>query len=357
MASGSAPSPPGADESPPARPAPSPAAAPGSSAARRWLPGAGTVALLAWLAWRIDLGQAWRAARALDPAAFAGLLALSCGFNLGLYTDRWRRTLRALALPHPFARVLRVHLGTGALRLALPIHAGEFVNAAVLARIGPGTFAQHVGAIAYLKFLNLIATCGLAGLGWAVASAGDAQLVSRTALASGAVLLPALLPELAPVRDGLARLAARLHPRLGEALRDLLIVYRTARLRDKLGLLAYSVVFQLSEVGVCHLLLRALGIPVSFGDTLLVAPVLMLVSSAPITVAGLGVREASALVLLAGTAPDARILAFGLCYSLIEYVMPLVVGLPWLPRILSDLAAPPPRPQVTLASPGSRGQA
>ena len=64
--------------------------------------------------------------------------------------------------------------------------------------------------------------------------------------------------------------------------------------------------------------------------------------------------EASALVLLAGTAPDARILAFGLCYSLIEYVMPLVVGLPWLPRILSDLAAPPPRPQVTLASPGSR---
>ncbi len=46
-------------------------------------------------------------------------------------------------------------------------------------------------------------------------------------------------------------------------------------------------------------------------------------------------------VLLAPYAPRATLLAFGIVYSFLEYVLPLVVGLPLLPRLLRELRFKP----------------
>ncbi|MBW1880200.1 MAG: flippase-like domain-containing protein, partial [Deltaproteobacteria bacterium] len=74
-------------------------------------------------------------------------------------------------------------------------------------------------------------------------------------------------------------------------------------------------------------------------------PLAIFVGMLPLTVAGMGTRDAAFLSLLAltGTTPvdDARVLAVTFGYSVVATVVPAVVGLPLMLRFMRDLPEPP----------------
>ncbi|HEY9538811.1 MAG TPA: lysylphosphatidylglycerol synthase domain-containing protein, partial [Kiloniellaceae bacterium] len=92
-----------------------------------------------------------------------------------------------------------------------------------------------------------------------------------------------------------------------------------------LALLLLSALAQLLTVGATYLLAQGLGLPLAFADCLALMPAVVLITFFPLSLAGWGVREGAAVLLLgvAGLAADAA-----LAVSVLFGLGMLAAGLP-----------------------------
>ena len=279
----------------------------------RWLATAirlaGTAAGLAWIATRVEPGDAGRALGRIPPATFALATALVAA-NVAVAALRWRVLLRAYGA----ARV------PGLARLAYLYFVAFFYNnylpGAVAGDVGRGVVTRDAfdgegaaGALAVVlveRALGLFGLFALLGLG--LATAGRAldtgALAAWTAAGcAGSCALVAAIPlarRLAPHLPGpLGRVAAKL-----PALRDA---------RAFALALALSVATQALVVLAGWILLAALA-DTSLPASLLIVPLAAATTFLPITVGGAGAREAVYVALCGGLfgMPEADALAASL---------------------------------------------
>jgi hypothetical protein len=84
---------------------------------------------------------------------------------------------------------------------------------------------------------------------------------------------------------------------------------------------------------------RAFGLSVPLGTLLAYVPILLLVSSMPVNVAGIGAAQAAWLLFFLPYDEGSRIIAFQLVWTLMMGAGIVLRGLPFLPRALGQIAA------------------
>jgi uncharacterized membrane protein YbhN (UPF0104 family) len=218
----------------------------------------------------------------------------------------------------------------------MPIQTGEAVTAFALARRKKGPLALYIGTIAYGKYVNLIATITILLVG--IAASPDTPLPKMDAVIATFVVIMILgiSLELQTIRQLFFRIANGFGEKFGQMIRELFAVFADYSLLQKFILVAYSFVFQLSEVLVCFILFRHMGIEISFASLMAICGLVILVSSLPVTIAGAGTREALCLLLLAAYTDQATAVAAGLLYTFIEYIWPMIIGLPWMRPVIAE---------------------
>lgn len=92
-------------------------------------------------------------------------------------------------------------------------------------------------------------------------------------------------------------------------------------------ILLYSFLTRFFELVVIYLMLRAMFIEIPFFRIGVYFPLIILISSIPITFFGLGVREALIVFLFSQYSSQDRLLAFSLVYSFLGYILPMLFGL------------------------------
>lgn len=225
-------------------------------------------------------------------------LAVAALFALGHTVSalKWRGLVRAAGVPLPVVDALRAHAAGLFANSWLPsIVGGDVVRAAWVARAHGLTAPAAAGLldrVLDLLALLLLASIGLLGAGEAAGAAGGvlraAALVLLLGLAAGVAAVfflhadrvPSALEgpvtKLVAVRGELAG-----HP--GAALRAFLL----------------ALVVQGSFVGLNAWIGAAIGIELPFAVWLLAWPLAKLAALAPVSLGGLGVREAALTALLA----------------------------------------------------------
>ena len=256
------------------------------------------------------------------------VLALSTFFNIFIYADRWRLALKAIGIRIPLKEIALVHAGTGPYRLLFPIQTGELVSALVLAQRNQAKVGHVLGTVLYNKYLTLMATLILLAAAVLIDFPTEASTLKWTAGFGIAVLLGFASLEIRAVRNLLVRGATRLNLSLGEFTPRLLAAFEQMPARSKIGLLLYTLFFQFSEVVVCYFLFRDLGIHLPFARLVAYVQLMILISSLPISIAGVGPREHSAFLLLAAAASAEAAVAAGFAFSFFEYLWPMILGLP-----------------------------
>jgi hypothetical protein len=83
---------------------------------------------------------------------------------------------------------------------------------------------------------------------------------------------------------------------------------------------------------------RVFGLAIPFGTLLASTPILLLVTSLPVNVAGIGAAQAAWLVLFVRYEDGPKILAFQILWAVALGVAFVVRGLPFLPRVLDEVA-------------------
>lgn len=271
---------------------------------------AGSLILLALVAWQIGAGQVWDGLRAAS-LVWVGLAVVALALQIPLSAWRWQITAQALGVPISGRIALREY--------GLSVLVNTFL---------PGGVLGDLARVARMR--------GQAGLGVAAASVVIERLLGQIAMALAALVGVTLW--FGPVAAGLAMLGAlgvgvlafalgRIMPRVQASLRQALLGADWPR----------QVLLSVAIVG-CNLFgfwaaARSVGVALPLSSALLVLPLTLLVMLIPITLNGWGLREGAAALLwpLVGVAAEVSVAAsvvFGLAVAVAALIgaVPVVFG-------------------------------
>ncbi len=256
--------------------------------------------LLTWLLRRADLRRIVEGLRDADPAWIATALGLYVS-TIVVSAWRWQRLLAAQGVRLPLSRLFESFLVATFFNNFLPSNVGgDVVRIADTAKpAGSKTTATTVVLLdrgVGLLGLFLVAAIGATISAWSSPEPGPvgattlwAGLVAGTVLSLPVLLAPRILHVLAgPIR--------RLHPEWVDERLDRLTT-ALIRFRGSPGTMAATfagaVVVQALLVLFYYALAISLAIPIDLSHLALLVPVSFLVQMLPISINGLGVREAT----------------------------------------------------------------
>lgn len=293
-----------------------------------------TIGLLAYLLRGVDIAPVARQLRAMSPAAAAGA-EMFLLLQLGLLALRWQIVNGIVDAPMQAMQVLRLTAVGHFFNQVLPSgFAGDAARAWLAARegvrLGPAVRAIVCDRVVGLLVLVVMVSLTLFGLPDLFAEKVPGKSSFRLVALLGVCVVAALFLLGAPMARLLAR--HRLTRSLGTLTGDLHgVLFRSGGRSALVLVLALAV--QLLNIAAMYWCARGMRIDLDLGAALVIVPAVMLVSLAPISFAGWGVREGAMIVGLglAGIAA-ADALAVSVAFGLLQVVLGLPGGVLWLRR-------------------------
>jgi hypothetical protein len=296
-----------------------------------------TAAALWWAVSQTSFGAMAGSVRRISPLAFAAAVGL-LGSNLAVSALRWREVLRAYGVtPPPLRYLLHANLVGSFYNTFVP---GNIGGDALRAYAVQSAFRHPVDSylvIALERGFGLAALLFLGGIGL---SATPTPYWWLGPLLLGMGLASAALSAFTPwILIRVAQGARFLPSALRSYASGISIPHGRVAL---LSALSWSGVSQLVGVLVSHVLVSDLCPQVRLVDSLAVVPLAMLTLYVPVTVSGLGLREAMFVALFArvGVSP-ADATASSLAFMATLMFVALIGGLAHLLRPLSAPVTPP----------------
>lgn len=297
----------------------------------------GVLALIVW--WKeIRLGDLQRHWQGADKLLLALAFAVSALFHVLLGAHKLWLVLRTLKVDVSYRDVVRVVLGMGPLQVILPLKGGEIVAILFFWRHKRMPLGNASGAIVFDRSLNFVAAGAWMLVGLLLDPGGDAPY-SAGLLGASAVLVVLLFAP--PVHDLGIRVARALHPRLERLARGVLEPWRAMPARRKLLFLGYGMLVVVRPILVCYLVFRAYHQSPPLSQVLVYTAVAIFAGHLPGPLMGMGPREGAIVGMAhrAGLGGGAVALSVGLLLSLLVYIGPMLLGLPWVPWLMHRLAA------------------
>lgn len=252
---------------------------------------------------------------------------------------RWQLVLRAMGYRLTFRRLLTVMLATWPPGVVVPSRANEVLRAVAIREAVP--LAAGTGSIVAEKLIDLFVLLAFACVG-AVLAGLWLGAVAIGAVAALQVLAVVLLGKR---RSWLAELPL-LKARPGALKRLFAASDVLAERPFDLGIVSLvSLSIRVLTVGVGHALLVAVGAGIPLFHTLTLWPVAILAGILPVTLGGMGTRDAAFIYLLrtAGVpASGASVLAATMGYSAVAMWSFAVIGVPFMLREAGARSQPSP---------------
>ncbi|MFM7112884.1 MAG: lysylphosphatidylglycerol synthase transmembrane domain-containing protein [Planctomycetota bacterium] len=293
----------------------------------RW---AGTMGLLGYLASRMDWQALARSFAGMDFRFFAASIAV---FSLAQVASaiRWRALARAQGFRDPFGPFVRWYAAGMFCNLALPSSVGgDVVRAWYLSRKGTGpVLARRQAAVASVLLDRATGLGVLIGVAGVAALAAPPGLPARVTAPVWMAVTAAACGLLAwPLISIIGRkVAPRFAPLLGGVdgvLRDPVLLATTT---------ACSVVVQMSSIAQVALVGTGLGIDLPWAFYGCVVPLVSLLTLLPVSLNGMGLREAGYVGLLSPLGVSS---AQSVALSLLGFAATSLVALAGLPVLLAD---------------------
>lgn len=277
---------------------------------------AGSALLLAGLFWLLPLDEVVTALKSIPLAVFVSVLALFMVAHAGAAMKWWILLDRAL----PPLLAIRAHYAGLAANLCLPGAIGGDAVRAGLAQAAMKDGARVVAVAAADRLIDMMALLTISCLGltlsWGAGANGwmalRAALVVAVILA-GLIALPRLLPipwRIAPGLPGrgFSERLANAFTALGRRPATLIIAFLA------------SVAIQLLLVGLAWWLAVAAGADVPASHWMFAWPLAKIIAVLPVSLNGLGLREATLAAFLAPFGADpALIVAAGLMWQAVLF--------------------------------------
>lgn len=283
-----------------------------------------SVGALAFLFWKIGLGETLDVLRAADLRLLALALLLFL-VSLLIRAGRWAVLLRALGLAVPFWRLVYLYFVGSFFNSFLPTgFGGDVVRALELTEDTPPPAAVGTVVVDRMTGLLVLMAMGLAALPFSASYLAPWLVWLLVGVAGGGLLVGGLLLEGRLLR----RMTAWLPERLSLAGSGL--IGRTYAAVTGCGwravgqALGISLVFNVINILINFLCGRAVGIRLDLGYFMITAPLISITLMVPLSVGGVGVRDWTVVALFNPAGVDSNTAA---AMSLSMYAVSAAAGL------------------------------
>lgn len=310
-----------------------------SSAWKRWVPILLSVAIMAAIIVRLNLPKL---TGELQRVRF-GLLLASLGLfipQIYLFSVRWRMMIR------DFCRIslgesIRLILAATSLNVLLPSKLGDFSKAYFLKRWGGLTLKRGANLVFFERYLDLCALGVVAGLFALLQAPMEIPFIYSVLYFAGCLLsvfflMTLRLESILPTGNHPPSVGEKFKLKLVELLGDTREYLKTIQRSPGrlLFILALSAVIWLIQVYQFHMLFACFHRDVPAGVSMSLIPQSILAGLLPITVAGIGTRD-SALIYLFRPWVETEIIAGVGVLATIRYLIPALIGIPYLNRYIA----------------------
>lgn len=272
--------------------------------------------------------EGWDLLAGIAPGWLAVAIVVGVVGQLLSSTIRWWLVLRLSDAGLSYRALFRIHTGLLPVTFFAPFQSDFAVYALALRRTTPLTWFQAFENIFYERL------CLLAG-GFALVLAGQLVLPADHPLARPWIVAVAAAGVLLYFVDRpIARRLARLRWLEGRGR----LLDRPIGLGTKVGLLLVSASAPARDVAVIAIALGALGVDAPLDVVIGAFPMVVVVAMAPVSVSGLGVREAMAGLVLGHAMTTDQAIAGALVLDFAAYVAPSLAGLVLLKPALGLVA-------------------
>jgi hypothetical protein len=285
------------------------------------LPLPGT-AILFFLVFRsVDTKSTFEALRGISPGYLAAAMAISFASNIVLGARKWMQCLTVVGYRLTLAQAVFMKLGFFPLATIFPFKTGEIPRLEYLKRRHGVPFTLGTASIVYDNMVNIFAFGVIMGFVSPLFAARHKWFFFMA--------IPLML-LFRPVRRLIVTWFRLIPGDLHLSIVKAFSLFDKVNTRTLLSLLIQAVVYKLSSpVLSSFLLMKGLGVSnISFGE--ICGPVMLidLALALPVTVGGLGAREAAYVMLFSAYGIASRFLGVGIAASFVERLFPAIIGLP-----------------------------
>jgi len=294
---------------------------------------------------KIGITEVARVLKGVRPDLLFLGIVISLFSNLFLSTEKWRQILKSLGLKVPFKELLFVQTGSIPLKTISPLKSGMLFRAVYLNKTYNFPLLEGTYSLLLSLFLNLVAvTLFILGTSFSLGK-NPHRFVYLLLL----ILFICLLLFWILRRENVSKIIGTYLDLWGGkfalSLKNLYESVITINLRKLVILFFYAFLLIFFELLNFKILSKAVGLTIPFSQILLFASLTILISNLPVTIHGLGTREAAICLLFSSYATPEKLLSLGLTVSLVEYFFPILAGLFFTKSFLKRLSP------LTLPSP------
>jgi glycosyltransferase 2 family protein len=249
----------------------------------------------------------------------------------------WQRILAAMGLRLSFMRAVFAENASLPLRMLLPAKSGEVFKAMYVKSARVSGLSEGLGSVMFHKIINVLALMLLSLPAVMTAEGATARkLLILLALGMWVYLWPRAFQALTQ------RTSKPLPERFRNALSRVVGALGATSLTRKLGLLLMAVGFQSAHLISMAMIFRSLGAEVPLSTLCAYVPVCVLIGIVPISLYGLGTREAAFVFFFSPTVGEQSAMAAALLFTGIQFLLPVLLGStltwPFLRNVLAKQA-------------------
>jgi len=286
---------------------------------KRILPVIVSAFLLLLLLWKLDAREVLAAVSGASWVWISLSLIITATFPV-FGTFRWLAVIRPMGAEIGFSPAFRVTMGAFPLNSFLPSKAGDLSKAAFLR--AHGGFVPLAGSVVFERMVDVIVLTGMTVIG---ALFLNQQSILYLALGCAAATIGGIAVLCLSAHLPLPASIQRKADDIGKAARA---VFRSPGYL--VLVLFWSIVNWLGTMAESYCLFRALQIDISFMTVLAVMPLAIFVGLLPLTISGIGTRDAALVWLLGSMVTAEAALAVGILYTAVSYWFLGILGLPFL---------------------------
>jgi uncharacterized protein (TIRG00374 family) len=246
-------------------------------------------------------------------------------------TLRWRLIGQIIGVTLAFGRALRIVFIGVFFNQTLPSSiGGDAVRVWMVMQEG-ARLGKSVNVVLSDRVVALLVLIGLMGAALPLLFTRVPDPVVKTAMsalvAGGVVAMGIFLVAGERIAAVLRRW--RVSRPLGELASDFRALFRNVSRASQICF--WSLVLHMMTITIIYVLGRSLGAEIAFLDCFIIVPVVVLVTTLPVSVAGWGVRESAMVVGFSQVGmASADALAISICFGLTQIAVGLPGGLLWL---------------------------
>ena len=292
----------------------------------RLIPVVGTLVIGVLLIQHIDWKAAFSLLKTMDPMVLLFSCALALSEELLVGPLKWKWVVAAVGLRLSFIEALIIRMGSQPIRSVAPLKSGEAASVLYLVRVHDMDTATATSTVLFEKGVNLWATVAWMILGLIFIQSPWFALI---------LALWVILPFIRGPWSSLSSFLSENFGRVGTFAAGMLDAFLELPIKALILQLPMALLFTGLEVFNAWLLLNALGAHVPVAAVMIVISLSFFLNNIPVTVLGLGMRESVVVAGLSAYALAPPLLAGGLALSVVEYLLPTLVGLFFLKTFLN----------------------